>query len=73
MSLLLQDVIVTVLALGAALLIVSRVFGALRPTTSSPACGNCASGAAACAKPAAEPAAPVADEAIPMVLHRRRS
>jgi hypothetical protein len=70
MTLMVQDAVVTLLALGAAFVIFYRLFGVFRPSKSSPACANCASGAAACAKPAAatdtSSAAPV-----PLVLHRR--
>lgn len=73
MPLIVQDITVTLLALSAALLIVYRVFGVFRPSKSSPACGNCASGAAACAKPGHNGAAaqPAPDAPIPLVLHRR--
>jgi hypothetical protein len=69
MTLLAQDIIVSLLALGAALVIFFRVFGVFRPSKSGPACSNCASGAAACAKvDAHKPADAVA---VPLMLHRR--
>lgn len=68
MSLGMQDLIVTVMALGAAAIILRRMVGAFRPGKTNPACGGCASGAAACAKGA--PAHP-GDKPIPLVLHRR--
>jgi hypothetical protein len=67
--LIVQDIVVTLLAVGAALLIVFRVFGVFRPTKSGPACAGCASGAAACAKVPADK--PPSDAAVPLVLHRR--
>ena len=70
MTLNIQDIVVTLLALGAALVILYRVFGVFRPSNSSPACANCASGAAACAKPSA-PADASTGAAVPLVLHRR--
>jgi hypothetical protein len=71
MSLLAQEIIVTLLALGAAVIILRRLVGAFRPAKSGPACPNCASGAAACAK---VPDAPMdrPAEAVPLTLHRRR-
>jgi len=69
MSILLQDILVTVMALMAALIIVRRLVGTFRPGKANPACDNCASGAAACAKAAA--GEPPSDKAIPLVLHRR--
>lgn len=68
MSIAVQDVLVTVMALLAALTIVRRVLGAFSPGKSSPACDNCASGAAACAKTTVE--APAGDKAVPLVLRR---
>jgi hypothetical protein len=68
MNLMTQDIIVSLLALGAALVIFFRVFGVFRPSKSGPACPNCASGAAACAKAATDKPEGVA---VPLVLHRR--
>jgi hypothetical protein len=68
MSIAVQDVLVTVMALLAALTIVRRVLGVFSPGKSSPACDHCASGAAACAKPSVE--APPQDKPVPLVLHR---
>jgi hypothetical protein len=70
MSLQVQDVIVTLLALVAALIILRRIVGTFRPGKSTPACDNCASGAAACAKVAAAPAQQD-NKPVPLVLHRR--
>ncbi len=68
MSVALQDILVTLMALMAALIIVRRLVGTFRPGKANPACDNCASGAAACAKAAAEQPT---DKAVPLVLHRR--
>ena len=68
MSLGMQDLIVTVMALAAAAIILRRMVGAFRPGKTNPACDSCASGAAACAKAAPEQPA---DKPIPLVLHRR--
>jgi hypothetical protein len=68
MSMLMQDLIVTLLALAAALIILRRVFGVFRPVTAKPHCSNCASGAAACAAPAVQKPE---NGAVPLVLHRR--
>ena len=43
MPLLLQDVMVTALALGAIGLVVRRVFGVFKPTPAAPACNSCSS------------------------------
>jgi hypothetical protein len=43
MTLLLQDVIVTLLSAGALALLVWRVVGVLTPASGSPACGSCSS------------------------------
>jgi hypothetical protein len=67
-SILLQDILVTMMALMAALIIIRRLVGTFRPGKANPACDNCASGAAACEKAAAEQSS---DKAIPLVLHRR--
>lgn len=69
MSLGAQDLIVTVMALLSAVTIVRRVVGTFRPGKSTPACDNCASGAAACAKTAAE--LPPNDKPVPLTFHRR--
>ena len=66
MSLTAQDVFVTLLAIGAAWVIVRRVFGVFRPSA-RPHCSNCASGAAACARVDTEPPD---DKPVPLVLHR---
>jgi hypothetical protein len=68
MSVALQDILVTLMALMAALIIVRRLVGTFRPGKANPACDNCASGSAACAKAADEQPS---DKAIPLVLHRR--
>ena len=43
MPLLLQDAIVTAMALGAVGLVFRRVFGVFRPAPAAPACTSCAS------------------------------
>lgn len=70
MSLNLQDVIVTLLALGAAWIVLRRVFGVFRPAA-RPQCSNCASGAAACAPAEGAEGLEPDGKPVPMVLHRR--
>ena len=67
MSVAVQDVIVTAMAMIAALIILGRMIGTFRPGKANPACDNCASGAAACAKVAATQG----NAPVPLVLHRR--
>jgi hypothetical protein len=43
MTLLIQDAIVTAVALGAVGLVVRRVVGVVRPPAENPACGSCSS------------------------------
>ena len=72
MSFAIQDIIVTLLALASAVIIVRRLVGTFSPSKPSPACSNCASGAAACAKAAHDvAAAPADDRPVPLILHRR--
>jgi hypothetical protein len=70
---LLQDGIVTLVAVGAGGVILRRVFGFMRPATKS-ACGSCAAGKSSCATDAATPTttrAPGTPATHPMVLIRR--
>jgi hypothetical protein len=65
MTLLVQDVLVTLLAAGAFALLVQRVAGVVRPRSGPPACGSCAS----CAP---RPGTGDAEAVVPMVALRRR-
>lgn len=51
-----QDIIVTMVAASATVVVGRRLVGAVRPAKGQqqPACPSCASGAAACAKPRAQ-------------------
>lgn len=48
---LLQDAVVTLLALGAAILVVRRVFAVVQPASGEPACASCPSAEAHGQKP----------------------
>jgi len=63
--LLLQDVIVTAMALGAVGLVVRRVLGVFSPPPSAPACNACSS----C--PAPRPAPQDAAKAVPVAIINR--
>jgi hypothetical protein len=65
-SLLLQDAIVTAMALGAVGLVFRRIFGVFSPPPSAPPCTSCAS----CPAPKA-PADP--NQAVPLTLIGRKS
>ena len=64
-----QNLIVTAVALAGAVFIVRRVLALGRPSNDGGACPNCASGTNACA-PASKPAAP---EIHPLTLIRSKS
>jgi hypothetical protein len=65
MTLLVQDVLVTLLAAGAFALLVQRVAGVVRPRSGPPACGSCAS----CAP---RPGTRADDAVVPVDALRRR-
>jgi hypothetical protein len=73
MTELLQHAVVTAVALGAAWVLVRRVFGVFAPEAKAPGCASCAAGQAACGHAAApsrvEPAA--TGDVAPLTLHRR--
>jgi hypothetical protein len=70
MSIPLQDALVTLVALLSAVVVLRRMIGAFRPGRKTPACQNCASGAAACAS-AVKTNERSSDKPVPLVLHRR--
>lgn len=61
-----QDVIVGAIAAGAAVLIVRRVIGAIRPADKGPACPSCASSRAC-----PEPVVDKSEGIEPLRLHRK--
>lgn len=68
MSALLQDAVVTAVALGAASIILRRLVSFARPKAGESPCGSCGSGRSGCAtatRPASDP------QVRPLVLHRR--
>ena len=67
MSLALQDLIVTIVAMLAAAVLLHRIYRTLRADAAAP-CGNCASGAAACARPTR-----ALDEPQPLTLRTKHS
>lgn len=62
--LIVQDVIAGAIAAGAAVLLVRRVIGVIRPADRSPACPTCTSG---CPVPAAD----LSERVEPLRLHRK--
>jgi len=67
MSVALQNVVVTIVALAAIAILVRRLIGSRRAT--DPACSNCASGEPCAPKPASKPVEP---EVRPLVLVKNK-
>jgi hypothetical protein len=72
MPILLQDVIVTLVALGAVGVLIRRLVDVARPKPSAPACGSCAT-SKTCAPAAASAAAAPEPAAKPLVFVRHKS
>jgi hypothetical protein len=66
-----QQIIVALVALGAAGFVVRRVVTAVRPPAGQSACPSCASGSTACADKAAAASQSLPPDVKPLVFHKK--